>query len=163
MVCFLNLITKHYNFLAVLSKTTWPSMGKTQILLYNFCQGKSWDLLENSIFKSKWNTTWEVVWAFHLLGWEVGLWASTQMGAGWWRSNAAPQQVNRTLLRSLGWSSTNYGIKAFKKDIFHGVAWIDSNGYFQKTAYWNHLHMFRFGNQLRSLHIVKYNGCLHQL
>lgn len=101
-------------------------------------------------------------WAFHLLGWELGLRASTQMRAQSWRSNAGPQQVSRTL-RSLGWSSTSYRIKACKQEIFHEVARIDSNGYFQKTAYWNHLHMFRFENQPRSLHIVKYNGCLYQL
>lgn len=39
-VCFLNLITKHYNFLAVLSKTACPSMQKSQILFYIFCRQK---------------------------------------------------------------------------------------------------------------------------
>lgn len=67
---------------------------------------------------------------------------------------------SRTLLRFLGQWSTDCRIKTFKMDIFLGI---DSKGYFQKIAYWNHLHIFRFGNQVRSLHIVKYNGCLYQL
>lgn len=76
------------------------------------------------------------------------------------KEQCTPQQVSKTLLRFLGQWSTDCRIKTFKMDIFLGI---DSNVYFQKTAYWIHLHMFRFGNPVRSLHIVRFSGCLYQL
>lgn len=94
---------------------------------------------------------------------ELWVWTNTQMNEQCSRSSAASHPLSKALHSSLGYSSTIYRKKTFKKEVFHAVDWIDSNEYLQRTDYWSSIHMFGFRNQRWSLHIVKYNGCLYQL